>query len=240
MYNNMHKNEPILSIKNLKKSFYVNSKKVNIIKSVSLNIKKGEFVVIMGSSGSGKSTLLSLLASLDTPDSGEVILDGENISTKKENQLAKIRNEKIGFIFQSFFLIPSLTAFENVSFPLELKNKNNGSSNLKNQKNKDEEVVLNLLKKVNMSHRKTSYPSQLSGGEKQRIAIARALINRPQIIFADEPTGNLDFKNSKEVLDLLISLKKELNTTLVVVTHEDEVAKKADRIITIVDGKLSE
>ena len=222
----------ILKINNLKKSFNLDSKKQEIIKGINLEIKKGEFVAIMGSSGSGKSTLLSLMASLDRPDSGEVILNGENISTKQENELATIRNEKIGFIFQSFFLIPSLLAYENVLFPLEVKK-------IKNKiDNNDVKKVDALLEKVNMLHRKNSYPSQLSGGEKQRIAIARALINEPEIIFADEPTGNLDSKNSKEILDLLISLKKELNTTLIVVTHEDEVAKKADRTIFLVDGKI--
>lgn len=227
-------NDTILKISNLKKSFTINSKKIEIIKGIDIEIKKGEFIAIMGSSGSGKSTLLSLMASLDTPDVGEISLNNEIISNKDEDSLAILRNEKIGFIFQSFFLIPSLNSIENILFPLEIKNLKKKTSSETIKKRAED-----LLKKVNMEHRKTSFPSQLSGGEKQRIAIARALINKPEIIFADEPTGNLDSKNSQEILNLLISLKKEFNTTLVVVTHEDEIAKQADRIIYLVDGKLN-
>ena len=221
-------NHFILTAKNIKKSFTIDKKKIDIIRGIDLDVKEGEFVAIMGSSGSGKSTLLSILAGLDKPDEGELLIDNENITEKSEDELSKLRNEKIGFIFQSFYLIPSLTAYENISFPIELKE----------GKNFEKKEIEYLLEKTSMKHRKNSYPNQLSGGEKQRVAICRALINKPQIIFADEPTGNLDSKNSQEIISLLLSLKKEFNTTLIVVTHEKKIAEKADRIIKISDGKI--
>lgn len=216
----------ILEVKNIKKNFTLEKNKIEILKGISVKIKKGEFVAIMGSSGSGKSTFLSIIAGLDKPTSGSVTLDNEILTNLNEDKLAKMRNEKIGFIFQSFYLIPSLTAKENVMFPLEISKKLN------------EKKVDGLLERVKLSHRKNNYPNQLSGGEKQRVAISRALINNPAIIFADEPTGNLDSKNGEDILKLLLELKEEFKTTLVVVTHEEKLAKKADRILMLKDGKI--
>lgn len=218
----------IIETKFIKKNYSIDNKTIPIIKGINISVKKGEFVAITGPSGSGKSTLLSLLAGLDRPDSGEIVLNSKDITKLKEEELSEMRNKEIGFIFQSFYLIPSLTAFENVFYPMQIRD----------GKKADEREAEKLLKKTGMLHRKNSYPSQLSGGEKQRIAICRALINKPAVIFADEPTGNLDSKNSKEIMKLLLDLKKEYNTTLIVVTHEKEIAKQADRIINIVDGKV--
>lgn len=216
----------MLEVKNISKSFEIENKKLDILKDISFKISKGEFVSIIGSSGSGKSTLLSIIAGLDKPTSGEVFLEKTNISKLSEDNLSKIRNEKIGFIFQSFYLVPSLTALENVLLPMQIKGDINKSK------------AIELMKKVGIYHRKDNYPSQMSGGEKQRVAIARALINDPKILFADEPTGNLDSKNSDNIISLLTDLKKENNLTLIIVTHEKNVSEKADRIIEIKDGKL--
>lgn len=220
--------KPILEAKNLRKSYTIDEKTIPIINNISIKINKGEFIAITGPSGSGKSTLLTLLAGLDKPDKGSIKINSKEITKLKEDELTLIRNKDIGFIFQSFYLIPSLTAYENVFYPLEIKDK----------KQADSKKVDKLLEKTGMLHRKNSYPSQLSGGEKQRIAICRALVNNPAIIFADEPTGNLDSKNSNEIMKILLDLKKEFDTTLIVVTHEKPIAKQADKIINIVDGKI--
>jgi putative ABC transport system ATP-binding protein len=211
---------------NLNKSFQLENRSIHVLKDVNIDIKKGEFVAIMGKSGSGKSTLLSILAGLDSPDTGEVFLNDEDLTQLNEDQLALKRQSDIGFVFQSFHLIPTLTVAENIGFPLKI------SQSFSQQR------VDDLLQKVQLTQRAQSFPHQLSGGEKQRTAIARALVTRPQILFADEPTGNLDEKNAQAVMTLLISLQKELNTTLVVVTHDAEIAKLADRIIEIVDGSI--
>ncbi len=216
----------ILSIKGIKKEFKTQEKTIQILKDISFEINKGEFVAIIGSSGSGKSTLLSIIAGLDNPSSGNVRLDKEDIFSLDENQLSELRNKKIGFIFQSFFLVPSLNAYENVELPSQI-------AGITNSKKIEE-----LLKTVGMEHRKNNYPIQLSGGEKQRIAIARALVNDPEILFADEPTGNLDSKNSKQIIELLQKLHKKENKTLIIVTHEPEIAKVAQRVIEVKDGKI--
>jgi putative ABC transport system ATP-binding protein len=216
----------ILSVKNLSKSFFVENKEIKILKNIFFEIEKGEFVVIKGSSGSGKSTLLSIIAGLDKPTKGKVFIEDKDITKLDEESMAIMRNLDIGFVFQSFYLIPSLTAFENVFFPLELS------------KNNDKKIALDLIKKVGVDLRKDNYPIQLSGGEKQRIAIARALVNKPKILFADEPTGNLDSKNSKNIIDLLIKLQKDYNLTLIIVTHEDKISKNASRVIEIKDGHI--
>lgn len=216
----------VLEAKNLSKSFTVGDDELKVLKSISLKIKQGEFVAITGSSGCGKSTLLSVLAGLDIPSRGCVKLLSRDITKLSEDDMAKIRNEEIGFIFQSFYLIPSLTAYENVVFPSEVNSVPNA------------EFANQLIKQVGIENRKNSYPIQLSGGEKQRVAIARSLINNPAILFADEPTGNLDSKNTKIVMDLLMDLRKKYNLTLVVVTHEKAISKMADRVLKIENGKI--
>lgn len=220
----------ILKVENLDKNFSIDkTREVKVLKNISLDIKKGEFIAIVGSSGAGKSTLLSILAGLENPTNGKIILDGNRIDNLSENELSDIRKKKIGFIFQSFYLIPSLTAIENIAFPLELNKVSNPFGE-----------ALKLLKLVNLEHRKDNYPNSLSGGEQQRVAICRSLIHKPSIIFADEPTGNLDSKNGDEILDILLKLKKFFSTTLIVVTHEDKVSNLADRVIEIKDGKIVE
>ena len=216
----------VLEIKNIKKSFENSGKTFDILKGISFDVEENDFISIIGSSGSGKSTLLSIIAGLDKPTSGVIKLNSKDITHLSEDELSQIRNLDIGFIFQSFFLVPSLTAYENVILPGEIK------GDFSKKKAED------IMKKVGIFHRKDNYPIQLSGGEKQRVAIARALINNPKILFADEPTGNLDSKNSKNIMDLFLELKKELGLTLIVVTHEKEVSKIASRVIEISDGKI--
>ena len=216
----------ILSIKDITKNFKTEDKTIQILKGISFEVKKGEFVAIIGSSGSGKSTLLSIIAGLDNPSSGKVILDKEDVFSLNENQLSELRNKKIGFIFQSFFLVPSLNAYENIELPSQIAGKSQSKK------------INSLLDAVGMNHRKNNYPIQLSGGEKQRIAIARALVNNPEILFADEPTGNLDSKNSKQIIELLQELHKKEQKTLIIVTHEPEIAKVAQRVIEVKDGKI--
>lgn len=216
----------LLKATNLTKSYQLESTVIDVLKNISLTIQSAEFVAIMGKSGSGKSTLISILAGLDVPDSGQVFLDEKEITGLSEDELAIIRQTDISFVFQSFHLIPTLTVAENIGFPLKLS----GSFS--------DDKVNELLNKVELSHRKNSFSHQLSGGEKQRTAIARALITQPKILFADEPTGNLDEKNAKSIMQLLIGLQKEFNTALVVVTHDNTIAKLADRTINIVNGKL--
>ena len=216
----------ILQASNINKQFKIENQSIEILKNVSFQINQGEFVAIMGKSGSGKSTLLSILAGLDQPDSGSVKLDQLELTNLTENQLAQSRQQDIGFVFQSFYLIPTLTVEENIAFPLQIN------------RSFDAKRVDELIEKVGLSDRKKSFPHQLSGGEKQRTAIARALISQPKILFADEPTGNLDERNAESVLNLLIELQKEFQTALVVVTHDAGIANRADRVIEIHDGKI--
>lgn len=216
----------ILTVKNVKKEFILDNKKIEILKGISFNVKKGEFISIIGSSGSGKSTLLNVIAGLDKPDCGDVLINNQSIIKLSEDDLSQIRNQEIGFVFQSFYLVPSLTAFENIALPQEISKK---------VSKKDIEEI---MKKVGIEHRKNNYPIQLSGGEKQRVAIARALINKPKILFADEPTGNLDSKNSQNIIDLLIQLKDEEDITLIIVTHEEKISKLSNRVIEIRDGQI--
>ena len=214
----------VLLAEQLSKSFQIEQTGISVIKDVSLQVKAGEFVAIMGKSGSGKSTLLSLLAGLDYPDSGRVLLNQDDLTALDEEQLALKRQRDMGFVFQSFHLIPTLTVAENVAFPLQIA----GQS--------DDARVDELLQAVDLNHRRDSLPHQLSGGEKQRTALARALVSKPSIVFADEPTGNLDQKNAAQVMDLLINLQQSFGSALVVVTHDQAVADRADRVITLVDG----
>jgi putative ABC transport system ATP-binding protein len=200
---------------------------LSILSDISFNVKHGESVAVVGTSGSGKSTLLSLLAGLDTASSGEVMLDGEPLHKLDEEARAALRAAKVGFVFQSFMLVQSLTALENVMLPAELAGEHDAK-----------EQGLALLEKVGLSHRIDHYPSQLSGGEQQRVAIARAFVGSPKILFADEPSANLDSKNGHMIESLLFDLNKQNGTTLILVTHDEALAQKCERIIQIEAGEL--
>ncbi len=218
----------LLEARDITKTYTLDHRDIPVLEHVSLSAEKGEFIVITGSSGSGKTTLLTLLSGLDHPTSGQVFLDDREITHASEEDLAPLRNRTIGFVFQSFHLVPSMTAMENIMFPAELMG------------DPDAQVRAGrLLARVGLSARADNLPSQLSGGEKQRIAICRALINRPKLLFADEPTGNLDSDNGKIVLAQLIDLKNEHGATLVLVTHNPEIARVADRVVSLKDGHLS-
>ena len=218
----------VVEARSITKKYTIGNREIRVLDTVSLSVAEGEFLVIAGSSGSGKTTLLSLLSGLDKPSSGRVLLEDEDITDTAEDDLAPLRNEIIGFVFQSFHLVPSLTALENVMFPAELKHDSEA-----------EAKAVELLKRVGMQARVTNYPHQLSGGEMQRVAMCRAVINNPKVIFADEPTGNLDSENGRAVLDLLLEFQKERRTTLVLVTHSLEIAEMADRVIVLRDGKIT-
>ena len=217
----------MISISNVTKTVRSGVEDLTILDDVTLEIPSGQFVAITGASGSGKSTLLGLIAGLDAPSSGEVTIDGKTITSMSEDDLATLRSEKIGFIFQSFHLIPSLTAFENILIPMEIL----GLKDAKKRANK-------LLEDVELTNRGHHYPSELSGGEQQRIAIARAFANKPIILLADEPTGNLDSKNGNHIFDLMRDLHKKNEVTLVLVTHDASLADKAQRQIRLRDGKV--
>jgi putative ABC transport system ATP-binding protein len=224
---NKRADPPLLFAQKIKKTFTIGERSITVIEDISLEVFRGEFIVIKGNSGSGKTTLLTLLSALDYPTTGRVFLNNTEISALSEEKLAPLRNRQMGFVFQSFHLVPSLTALENVMFPAEL-----------GQNDDAKEMAERLIARVGLWPRKDNYPSQLSGGEKQRIALLRAVINRPQIIFADEPTGNLDSENGRAVLDLLIELRMDYDATLVLVTHSTKIAKKADRIVMLTDGRI--
>ena len=217
----------LIEVKNLNKIYGSGEAEVKALKNINLNIEQGEFVAIVGQSGSGKSTLLHLIGGVDIPSSGEVIIDGKNIYKLKEKELSILRRRKLGFIFQFFNLIPVLTAQENIEMPVLLDNEKI-----------DKKYMNELLRILGLEERKNNYPSQLSGGQQQRVSIGRALANKPSIILADEPTGNLDSKNSKEVLELLKYCAKKYNQTLILITHDINIAKSADRVITIEDGEI--
>lgn len=217
---------PLLEARNLSKTYVVDHRVMTVLKDIDLNVEAGEFVVISGSSGSGKTTLLTLLSGLDRPSSGQVLINNQDISAAAEEELAPLRNKTIGFVFQSFHLVPSMTAMENIMFPAELLGDR-----------KADKRARQLLERVGLTQRRDNLPSQLSGGEKQRIALCRAMINRPKLLFADEPTGNLDSENGKIVLGQLIELKNEHNATLILVTHNPEIARAADRVVTLEDGR---
>ena len=218
---------PIISLQNVSLTLKGNAGNVNIIKNISLNIDQGESIGLIGPSGSGKSSLLMLAGGLERASSGEIEILGQVITELSEDRLSKLRRNNIGVVFQSFHLIPTLTALENVATPLEISF----------SKNPNKHAVM-ALDRVGLSHRADHYPSQLSGGEQQRVALARAYVSNPKILLADEPTGNLDEENTKAIVDLLFEIKNENDTTLFLVTHSRELAKKCDRIIKIRDGKL--
>jgi len=217
----------ILETRGLTKSIDTGSHRVEILRGIDLAIPAGQFVAIMGASGSGKSTLLGLLAGLDSATSGSIILDGVDITTLREDDLALVRGRKIGFVFQSYQLIPTLTAEENVLLPYELSGGDVASGTRRARE---------LLEAVGLTDRMDHYPVQLSGGEQQRVALARAFMAKPPVLMADEPTGNLDSVNGAHVLELLLSLNQREGTTLVLVTHDQTLAVRADRIVTLRDG----
>jgi putative ABC transport system ATP-binding protein len=219
----------VIEVKDARKWIQNGSRRVEILKGISLTIPAGQFVAIVGASGSGKSTLLGLLAGLDTPSAGEIWLDGVPIHNLVEAELATVRGKKIGFVFQSYQLIQTLTALENVLLPYELNKEGSGLSEARR-----------LLGEVGLAERMDHYPVQLSGGEQQRVALARAFVVEPPIVMADEPTGNLDSTNGKLVLDLLLDRNRRAGTTLVLVTHDAEVAAMADRKIVLRDGMIVE
>lgn len=213
----------------LTKTYGTDEAQVKALQSTDLNIETGKFTAIIGPSGSGKSTLLHLMAGLDYPTEGKVIIDEKDIYELKETELSRFRRKNLGFIFQSFNLLPILTAEENIILPI-----------LMDGENVDQEYIDKLMDTLDITSRRNHLPSQLSGGQQQRVSIARALANKPKIIFADEPTGNLDSKNSQEVLELLKSTIKEYNQTLVMITHDSKMTEGADRIIKLSDGRIVE
>jgi putative ABC transport system ATP-binding protein len=217
----------MIELKNVEKVVRSGDERLTILHSLSLEIPDGQFISIVGASGSGKSTLLGLIAGLDAPSAGQILIDGEDITKMNEDRLAALRGAKIGFVFQSFHLIPSLTAFENVLIPMEI-------AGFKNAKFRAWE----LIDAVELRNRATHYPSQLSGGEQQRIAIARAFANNPKILLADEPTGNLDSKNGRHIFDLMTELHRTNGTTLVLVTHDENLAAQSQKIIRLRDGRI--
>ncbi len=217
----------ILKINGLEKTYASGSKQLTVLQKVSFDVEKGQTFSIVGPSGSGKTTLLGLCAGLDKPDAGTVELCGYDLNTLNEDERAQLRNKEVGFIFQNFQLLPTLTALENVSVPLEL------------QGAKDAAISATaLLKKVGLIDRLDHYPSQLSGGEQQRVALARAFSNRPSILFADEPTGNLDEETGEKVIQLLFELNKEAGTTLVIISHDLELANRTQQILRLKGGKI--
>jgi putative ABC transport system ATP-binding protein len=219
----------MISLRDVSKTVVSGTEPLTILHPLTLEIARGEFVAIVGPSGSGKSTLLGLIAGLDAPSSGDVLIDGVNITTLSEDGLAKLRGEKIGFVFQFFHLIPSLTAFENIAVPMEIA----GNRNARHR-------AQTLLDEVGLNGRAHHYPSQLSGGEQQRVALARALANDPPLVLADEPTGNLDSANGRHIMELVRGIHKSRGTTIVLVTHDAELAALADSRLILRDGRVVE
>ena len=217
----------ILQTQNLKKVYGTGPNSVHALDGINLSIEKGQFVAVVGTSGSGKSTLLHMLGGLDRPTSGKVFVDGKDIFSLKEEALTIFRRRKIGFVFQSYNLVPVLNVYENIVLPIELDGKKI-----------DRHFVQNIMETLGLSDRQDALPSQLSGGQQQRVAIARALASSPAIILADEPTGNLDSKTSQDVLSLLKVTRQKFSQTMVMITHNEEIAQMADRIIRIEDGKI--
>lgn len=218
----------ILTVQNVSKTFKSGLRDLTVLSEISYTINEGEIVAIVGPSGSGKTTLLGLCAGLDKPSTGQIFIYDQDISKLDEDEKAAVRNQYVGFIFQNFQLIPTLTALENVMVPLELQ----GNSKMARKRSEE------LLKRVGLGDRMTHYPSQLSGGEQQRVSIARAFCNTPKILFADEPTGNLDGETGDNIEELLFELNKEQGTTLIIVTHDLELANKAQRIVKLKSGKI--
>lgn len=221
----------MIKLENICKSYNLSGDTITALDNINLEIKEGEFVSIIGKSGSGKSTMLNVLGMLDDWDSGEYILDGIKASDLKGNEVAKIRNKKMGFVYQNFNLLPKLSAVENVALPL-MYSGNSSKDNIK--------IAKEYLELVGLADKIHNKPTQLSGGQQQRVAIARALVNKPKILFADEPTGALDSKTSKDIMKLIQTVWKEQGITVIMVTHDDGLANQANRIIRVVDGKILE
>ena len=222
--------EPILRAQDLHKSYDLGRRLIEVLHGVSLEIGEGEFLSLQGASGTGKSTLLHLLGGLDDPTSGEVFASGQSLSAMSSTRLAKWRNGEVGFVFQSYHLLPEFDALENVLLPARMAHANRAES-----QNRAE----SLLERVGLAKRMHHLPAELSGGEQQRVALARALINQPQLLLADEPTGNLDSKTGGEVLDLLCELQSEANLTMIIATHDDKVANRAHQTVQLVDGLIA-
>lgn len=220
--------EPIIELKDIKKEYKIGTEEIHALNGVTLNIFKNEYVALMGPSGSGKSTLMNMLGCLDSPTSGEYILNKLAVAKMSDNELAEVRNKQIGFVFQTFNLLPRSTTLENVMLPLVYAGI---------EKSKREEMATKVLEQVGLGNRMTHRPNELSGGQRQRVAIARALVNNPAIILADEPTGNLDSKTSVEIMGLLEDIHKNGNT-IILVTHEEDIASHAHRIVRLKDGKV--
>ncbi|WP_309497700.1 ABC transporter ATP-binding protein [Sulfurovum sp.] len=222
----------MIKTNNVFKIYKMGELDLEVIKDLNLAIGGGEFIAIVGPSGSGKSTVLNILGGLDTPTSGEVLVDNINITDLNTTALAKFRGEKIGFIFQSFNLIPVLSVYENIEYPLIM------IQNIPLEERKKR--VLEVLKEVDMLDQKEKYPDQISGGQKQRVAIARALVTNPKIVFADEPTANLDSKTAHRIIELMHKIKQDYGTTFVFATHDEKIVASAERLITLVDGQITE
>ncbi|MFZ5808126.1 MAG: ABC transporter ATP-binding protein [Chloroflexota bacterium] len=224
-------NDSVIDAKGLTKIYKMGDVEVQALRGISLQIARGSVTAIMGPSGSGKSTLMNILGCLDRPTAGDYYLDEVNVASMNENQLAEIRNQKVGFIFQSFNLLPRSSALTNVELPLRYRSGMNG---------RRAELARQALEAVGLGDRLHHRPNELSGGQQQRVAIARAIITQPSIIMADEPTGNLDSKSGDEIMELLLGLNKSLGTTLIIVTHDADIARRAERIIHIRDGQVQE
>ena len=218
--------EPILRCESLSKTYPSGGREITVLDGITFDLEAGGFLALLGPSGSGKTTLLGLLAGLDQPTAGRVVLDGQELGPLSEDERARLRRDRVGFVFQSFHLIPTLTARENVEVPLELRGENGRPR------------AEALLERVGLGDRGHHYPAQLSGGEQQRVALARAFVHRPRVLFADEPTGNLDAANGSLVIGLMAELNRELGTTLVLVTHDQELAGRARRVIRLSHGAL--
>jgi len=222
----------MIKANNLKKVYKTGEISLEVIKDFSLEISKGEFISLIGPSGSGKSTVLNMLGCLDTPTNGSLVIEGEDITKMDSTKLANFRGENIGFIFQSFNLIPVLTVYENIEYPLIM------IQNLEEDERRKR--IINLLKEVGMLDQKDKTPDKISGGQMQRVAIARALVTNPKIVFADEPTANLDSQTAHKIIELMKKIQKEHNTTFVFATHDEKIVSNVDRLITLVDGVITE
>ena len=226
----MDHEKPIIYVKNVRKVYRMGDEEVVALKRINLRIYKGEVCCIFGTSGSGKSTLLNQLAGMEKPTKGQVFIRGKNISDMNEEELAAFRQEHMSFIFQSYNLLPSMTAVENVAMPLMFKGMD---------RKKREAMAEEMLKRVGLSHRLHHYPSQMSGGQQQRAGIARAFVSRPEVVFADEPTGNLDTKTTAEIMDMVMGFARRFNQTIILVTHDPGMSRYADRIVTLADGIIT-